>query len=216
MYKFGKPNWDFWIKPDNRVRLWEGICLMIDMEPPRPFGHEIGHLFELKNFPKEFHEAWDILNRDENFSKLEEVGTAGRMLHSINLDGFANWAMYKGLNIPVELREIGERFKSLNEKPAPQKSSVASLRVKPRGGDALTRLIWEICYDLAGTEERQTPGLVMRELKIRAQSDDLKRKFPLMWPTTGGVQYEDIHGDPQELSPSQLKSRIKEWKKANE
>ena len=89
MYKFSKPDWNFWKMPGTRVRLWEGVCLIVDMEPPRPFGREICHLFEMKNFPKKFHEAWNILNRDESFSKIEEVGTAGRMLHSINLDGFA-------------------------------------------------------------------------------------------------------------------------------
>lgn len=210
MYKFVKPNWDFWIKPGSRVRLWEGICLIIDMEPPRPFGHEIGHLFELKHFPKEFHEAWDILNRDENFSKLEEVGTAGRMLHSINLDGFANWAMYKGLNIPVELREIGERFKSLNEKPAPQKSSVASLRIKPRSGDALTPVIWDICYDLHGAGEEIKPRHVMAELRERAE----KNIWPLLCVVAGGVRYEREKGEEDELCNERLRARIKEWKKA--
>jgi hypothetical protein len=88
-------------------------------------------------------------------------------------------------------------------------------RVKPQGGDSLTRIVWDICYDILDAGERPTPVPVMRELKIRAQSTDPKLKEPLVSSTAGGVKYEDADGDEHELNSNQLQSRINAWKKAN-
>ena len=119
--KFDKPDWARWSKLD-RVHLWEASCLAANIAPPRPHGCEIGHLFELKDFPHAFFEVWEAVNRDAYFSKFEEVGTCGRMLHTINLDGFAHWAIEKGFPVAPELRDIAARFSTnLNPKPhAPQ------------------------------------------------------------------------------------------------
>lgn len=131
--KFDKPNWARWSKLD-RAHLWEASCLAADMEPPRPRGGEIGHLFELEGFPPSFFEVWEALNRDAFFSTFEKVGTCGRMLHTINLDGFAHWAMEKGFHIAPEMREIAARFgrkvqataaTTEDTKAAPQVAAVA-------------------------------------------------------------------------------------------
>jgi hypothetical protein len=87
-------------------------------------------------------------------------------------------------------------------------------RKKPKAGDALTRLIWEICYDLLNASERPTPMPVMQLMKIRAQSPDPAIRGPLMSSTAGGVKWEDADGNERELSSSLLKARIREWKKA--
>ncbi len=108
--KFDKPDWSRWSKMD-RTYLWEAACLAANIDPPRPHGHEIGHLFELKRFPDAFFEVWEAVNRDAFFSKFEMVGTCGRMLHTINLDGFASWALEKGFEVAPEFKVIAARFK---------------------------------------------------------------------------------------------------------
>lgn len=86
-------------------------------------------------------------------------------------------------------------------------------RQKPAGGDALTPTIWEICYDLNDAAEKVTPGPVMMELKIRAQSLDAKVRGPLMGTSAGGVKFETIDGEEKELTSPMLAARINEWKK---
>lgn len=118
-HRFSKPNWAHWMRPGTTVRLWEGICLVVDIEPPTgPGGKEILDLYGIKHLPAKFHEAWGVLNRDEAFSKTEEVGTAGRMLHTTNLDRFAYWAIYKGFDVPPQLRELAARSGMAEEEAA--------------------------------------------------------------------------------------------------
>lgn len=100
--------------------------------------------------------------------------------------------------------------------PAPTAFVIAGPRAprkQPSGGDALTGLIWSICYDLLDAGLRQTPGPVMAELKVRADSHDQKRKGPLLSSVAGGVKYEDSNGTEKELNAAQLQARISEWRK---
>jgi hypothetical protein len=109
-YQFSTPNWDHWTRPGTMVYLWEGICLTVNIEPPRHSdGKEICHLAGLKRLPQKFHDAWESLNRDEAFIHLEEVDVAGRMLHMVRLEEFAQWAVRKGFDVPPELREIAAK-----------------------------------------------------------------------------------------------------------
>lgn len=225
---FKQPRWEHWTRPGTRVRLWEGICLIVGIEPPqRPGGGEICNLIELRLLPQKFHEAWDVLNRDDVFSDechFPLVGTAGRMLHTIQLDGLAHWALYKGFDVAPELQKIASRFNPAEEESAstvrPEELSAKattppSQRKRPQGGDTLTRIIWDICYDIRDAGEKPTPVPVMRKLKIRAQSAIAEEREPLVASTAGGVKYEDADGEERELNTNQLQSRINEWKKAN-
>lgn len=87
-------------------------------------------------------------------------------------------------------------------------------RKKPGGGDALTPIVWETCYDLHDAGEKVTPGSVMRELKIRAQSLDPKARGPLMGTSAGGVKFETIDGEEKEMNSAALAARINAWKDA--
>jgi hypothetical protein len=226
VYKFDKPNWEHWMRPGTIVRLWEGICLVVDIEPPRPFGKEVWSLIELRrlNLPEKFQMAWETLNRDEAFSRAEEVGTAGRMLHTTNLDRFAYWASYKGFDLPPQMLELAKRSGMAVEEDAKAKArgdgkktpeesgSVEKLtRIKPQGGDSLTPMIWEICYQLHDNRQEITPRPVMAELKRRASS----QAHPLVGCVAGGVAYEYEKGDERELNAEQLRGRIREWKRIN-
>jgi hypothetical protein len=115
--KFEAPNWPRWSKLD-RAYLWEAACLVSGIEPPRPDGLDIWDLHGLTGFPPAFFAVWEAVNRDDFFSKAENVGTSGRMLHSVNLDGFAHWAIEKGFQVAPELRDIAARF-SMNIDPKP-------------------------------------------------------------------------------------------------
>lgn len=88
-------------------------------------------------------------------------------------------------------------------------------RKQPAGGDALTSIIWGICYDLADAGQRQTAVPVMAELKVRADSNDQRLKGPLLSSVAGGVKYEDSNGTEKELTAPQLQQRINEWRKGN-
>lgn len=90
----------------------------------------------------------------------------------------------------------------------------AAPREQPGGGDALTALIWTICYDLVDARrQRPTAGPVMAELKARADSPDPRRKGPLLSSVAGGVKYEDSNGTEKELTAAQLAARIGEWRR---
>jgi hypothetical protein len=230
IYKCAKPKWENWMPPGTMVRLWEGVCLAVDIEPPRPFGKEIWSLFELRrlNLPDKFYAAWEVLNRDQGFVGLEEVGTAGRMLYTINLDNFAYWASYKGFDLPPQMHDLATRsgmakeaaenlkLRDNAEKIAESPAREGKLfRIKPQGGDSLTPMIWEICHDIRDGGEKPTPVPVMAQLKIRADSTDPKVKGPLLCSVMGGVKYEHSSGDERELDSPKLQARINEWKKAN-
>jgi hypothetical protein len=88
-------------------------------------------------------------------------------------------------------------------------------RLKPNGGDSITPIVWEVCYDLFDKGSKITALPVMSELKIRAQSNDPKLKGSLVGTTAGGVKYEYGGGDERELVPEQLRARINFWKEAN-
>jgi hypothetical protein len=90
----------------------------------------------------------------------------------------------------------------------------SATRNKPAGGDALTALVWGICYDLLEIGQRPTAGPVMTELKVRADSSDPRLKGPLLSSVAGGVKYEDSNGTEKELNAAQLAARISEWRKA--
>jgi hypothetical protein len=95
----------------------------------------------------------------------------------------------------------------------PTRSAPLPPRLNPQGGDTLTPMIWEICYDLRDGDVKPTPMPVMAELKARADSTDKKVKGVLAGSIAGGVKYEDADGDERELNANQLQSRINEWKK---
>jgi hypothetical protein len=93
--------------------------------------------------------------------------------------------------------------------------AVVPARRQPAGGDALTAVVWAICFDLLEARQRVSPGPVMAELKARADDPDQRRKGPLLSAVAGGVKYEDSNGSEKELNVAQLQSRLGEWRKAN-
>lgn len=94
------------------------------------------------------------------------------------------------------------------------KSPPGDARRLPGGGDALTEMIWTICYGIkeSGREPKQLG--VMAELKKLAGSMDAAKKRPLVGDTAGGVKYENSNGDETELTSTRLQARINEWRKA--
>ncbi|WP_151448695.1 hypothetical protein [Lacisediminimonas profundi] len=85
-------------------------------------------------------------------------------------------------------------------------------RKQPSGGDSITEIIWEVCYELQDRNLKITAMPVMKELKKRADSEDKNLKGPLMSSTAGGVFYEYANGDQRELCSENLRKRIGEWK----
>jgi len=84
-------------------------------------------------------------------------------------------------------------------------------RPRPRGGDSLTPVIWDICYELDDQGIRVTAIPVMAALKRRAK----EKIHPLVGDVNGGVAYEHESGSEKELDNKQLHGRIREWRKAN-
>ena len=110
----------------------------------------------------------------------------------------------------------GSWIHEVNAKVAEQlPSKLPPVRKQPNGGDTLTPVIWDICYDLREKNSKISPVPVMAQLKIRVDSNDAKLRGPLVSSTAGGVKYECLKGDERELDSEQLRGRIREWKKAN-
>lgn len=87
------------------------------------------------------------------------------------------------------------------------------VRAVPSGGDSLTPLIWEICFDLRGSEKKVTARPVMAILKELASATP--KQHPLVGATAGGVKFEFERGDEKELTSSALTGRIKTWREQN-
>lgn len=101
-----------------------------------------------------------------------------------------------------------EPFPGETIEPAPPAAPRA--RLKPRGGDSLTPMIWEICYDMMDAGQVIMPRYVMAELRARAE----KRIWPLVGEVQGGVKFEFERGKESEIDGDTLRKRIKEWKDA--
>lgn len=109
-------------------------------------------------------------------------------------------------------------------KPKPERTvlnlaaSPTNARKLPSGGDALTPMIWAICYDLQTNKWPVTPRYVMNELQKRAASEDAQQKKPLLSATAGGVKYENFDGKKleSELNFDALKKRMRSWRIANQ
>ncbi|MCE3607588.1 hypothetical protein LXA47_28875, partial [Massilia sp. P8910] len=98
-YNIVPPDWTRWQRLDN-VRLWEAACLLGGFEPPLADGQCIWAEYQTVDLPKPFHEIWEIVNADEELSKLEYLPYSGRMLWHVSLVGFSQWAIRKGLSVP--------------------------------------------------------------------------------------------------------------------
>jgi hypothetical protein len=236
-YLLVEPDWKKWGLMD-KVRLWKAACLAVNIEPPQENKEDLWEEVQLKGLPDKFQRMWEILNADNLLSRLNYVGTAGRMLHQIDIGWFALWAVTKGLDIPDPLIAIAARFKSMHElsaatiakaqqQPMRQKEISAepvkplqkpleeqqhrtvAKRIKPRGGDSLTPMIWDICYDLHEAGQDVKPRYVMAELRKGAE----KMIWPLAGVVADGVKYEYEKGDEIELNAEQLRGRIREWRK---
>lgn len=94
--------------------------------------------------------------------------------------------------------------------------SAPFMRKEPSGGDSLTPIVWQICYDLYEQQKRQTAVPVMKELKRLANSDDpnVKGDF-LIKSTKDGVEYSLLNGKTTLLNGKQLAERIGKWKAQN-
>lgn len=107
-FKFDKPDWERWRRID-RVRLWEGACLVADIEPPISGDRDgIWAEYQLKEFPAEFQLVWEVVNRDELLTRLPIQPYSGRMLHHADIEWFACWAISKNLVIPEPLKRMAE------------------------------------------------------------------------------------------------------------
>jgi hypothetical protein len=108
-YTFTEPNWEKWKLIDS-TRLWKAACLAANIEPPMDGAEDLWYERQLTHFPAAFKQIWEILNWDEIFSQVPLVNVSGRMLHTIGIADFGQWAINKGLKIPEPLREIAARF----------------------------------------------------------------------------------------------------------
>lgn len=93
---------------------------------------------------------------------------------------------------------------------SPTQRIAPATRIKPQGGDALTPLIWEICYDLQDAGQEIKPRHVMVELRKRAQN----KVWPLVDAMSGGVRFELEKGKRALLDSEALRKRIDKWKEA--
>jgi hypothetical protein len=113
-----------------------------------------------------------------------------------------------GAGYDVNPNPVAELVSESPQTPSGPKLGVG--RKKPEGGDALTPLVWEVCYDLYEANQKVTPLPVMTELKGRAGTAGC----PVLADVAGGVKYEDSSGNEHELNMGRLENRIREWKKA--
>lgn len=100
---FTSPYWGKWQLLDHTL-LWKAACLAADIEPPAD-GLEIWYEAQLADFPERFQLVWQVINADRVLSRLATVNISGRMLHQVDIGGFAQWAIAKGLDIPDALRK---------------------------------------------------------------------------------------------------------------
>ena len=112
--------------------------------------------------------------------------------------------------------ELAEIVASNQSAPAPKieiAKPTTSKRKKPEGGDALTPVIWGICYEMfeSGTALKDIkPREVMRKLKEMAAMG----VSPLTADVGDGVQFENASGELKTVKQPALGKRIKEWRKA--
>jgi hypothetical protein len=112
-YTFTEPNWEKWKLIDS-TRLWKAACLAANIEPPMDGAEDLWYERQLTHFPAAFKQIWEILNWDEIFSQVPLVNVSGRMLHTIGIADFGQWAINKRLKIPEPLREIVARYVQAN------------------------------------------------------------------------------------------------------
>ena len=184
-YRFDKPDWDKWRTRDI-VRLWQGACLVADIEPPDPTGDDVWYEAQLKDFPAPFHRVWDALNWDANFVKLPLQPYSGRMLHSIDLDGFCHWANGKGFVLPEPLRDRAARFEgaSSNQSPPPFPTSTDAplkpLQRQPHQEMEILRVITELGYD-ATALPKNAPGKPGAKKEVRHRLNYSDSVFDGAW-----------------------------------
>jgi len=86
-------------------------------------------------------------------------------------------------------------------------------RSTPTSGDALTILIWDICFRLTEETGGQRPAAIMAIL-VRLASET-PRPHPLVGLDAGIVVYESSKGVEKELTDARLRGRMRGWMEKN-
>lgn len=148
---FEKPDWEKW-RRFSIARLWEVACLAADIEPPQPGGDGIWYEDQLKEFPARFHEVWQVVNRDSVLSTLPLQPYSGRMLHRTDIDGFAQWAIAKGLALPAPLVERAAHDAETASEPPTHPSAIPSTQSQAEPEAGLTKREQQIRAIEAGAD----------------------------------------------------------------
>jgi hypothetical protein len=235
--KFPDPiDWSFWLAMPE-VELWEACALSLYISPdslkPHPQGwmasSVLGPFFESKSFQSKGIE-------DQFAKRMRLVKTSIRQISgrvdatTVQLVDLVKWwPLSMGL-LPVELQSLHQDslcseipgVVPLFDKKQPSVEQAAIpvvsieqpcnqvARTKPDGGDSLTPIIWEICYDMRDADQEIKPRHVMAELRARAD----KKIWPLVGVVDGGVKFEFEKGEESEIDNDALRQRIKKWKNA--
>ncbi|NHZ35335.1 hypothetical protein [Massilia rubra] len=210
-YEITLPDWTRWSRLDI-VRLWEASCLLADIEPPLADGAVIWAEYQTVGLSPAFHEAWEIINADSTFSKLEILPYSGRMLWNVDLAGFADWAIGKGFNVPAGLRMIAARRSvklAVGRAPeagtqAPQPAPLThKLRI-----NSLDAPI-DKAIGLAGSHKTAAVFLELRALALNEEK-----------PFTGIIEgdslcYTTDDGRPDGLTKNALEHRLRQRRRAS-
>jgi hypothetical protein len=210
-------NWERWRRLD-RVRLWEAACLVAGFEPPKDGDKEIWASYQLNGFPDSFFEVWEVVNRDQGFSRNEFHPASGLMLHTVHVGYFALWANLRGFQIAPEMNEIASRYSKTHPGVVARFNEVYGVsdslaRAAQTSAPAATPQVDHVPPSAPDFGEQNQVSPLQSQQAIRGPEDELPGKLPRIAIGRLAVKaaWEMEREKNQRASAKDVMSRLQQW-----